>query len=91
MLYLAYILSLLGLASMICASMTKGEKMNLPLKNRDEFKLYTFTPIVDEFAVVGLKDKFMSPLTVKCVNGRDYELYEEGVCLVYKDGKFVEE
>ena len=27
MLYLAYILSLLGLASMICASMTKGEKM----------------------------------------------------------------
>lgn len=71
-------------------TMAKGERKVLTLKNRDEFKLYTFTPIVDEFAVIGLKDKFMSPLTVKSVNGRNYELYEEGTCLVYEDGSFIE-
>jgi hypothetical protein len=32
----------------------------------------------------------MSPLTVKRVDGRKYELYEEGTCLVYQDGKFIE-
>ena len=71
--------------------MKKGEKKQLALKNRDEFKLYTFTPVVDGFAVIGLADKFMSPLTVKSVEGRKYELYEEGECLVYADGKFYKE
>ncbi len=71
-------------------TMKKGETRQLKLKNRDEFKLYTFTPITDGFAVIGLKDKFMSPLSVKSVNGRSYELYEDGVCLVYSDGKFIE-
>ncbi len=71
-------------------TMQRGEQKPLTLKDRDEFKLYTFTPIVDEFAVIGLKDKFMSPLTVKRVDGRSYELYEEGPCLVYQDGEFIE-
>ena len=72
-------------------TMRKGEKKQLALKNRDEFKLYTFTPVVEGFAVIGLADKFMSPLTVKSVEGRQYELYEEGECLVYADGKFYKE
>jgi hypothetical protein len=71
-------------------TMQKGEQKPLALRDRDDFKLYTFTPIIDEFAVIGLKDKFMSPLTVKRVDGRKYELYEEGTCLVYQDGKFIE-
>lgn len=70
--------------------MNKGEKKELVLRDRDEFRLYTFTPIVDEFAVIGLCDKFMSPLTVKRVHDRNIELYQSGVCLVYEDGIFAE-
>lgn len=72
-------------------TMKKNERRELVLKNRDDFRLYTFTPICDGFAVVGLKDKFMSPLTVKSVCGKEYELYEGGVCIVYRDGRFIEE
>ena len=72
-------------------TMKKDEVKTISLENADDFKLYTFTPIIDEFAVVGLKDKFMSPLSVKWQNEREYELFEDGICIVYKDGQFIQE
>lgn len=72
-------------------TMDRDARKTLNLKDRDDFRLYTFSPIVDGFAVIGLKNKFMSPLTVKQVTGRSYELYEEGTCIVYRDGAFFEE
>lgn len=71
-------------------TMEKHEKRPLSLKNRDDFRLYTFTPIKDGFAVIGRKDKMIPPLTVKRMRGRTFELYEEGPCLVYRDGAFIE-
>ena len=72
-------------------TMNRNEHKTLKLKDRDDFRLYTFSPIVDGFAVIGLKEKFMSPLTVKWVEGREYKLYETGPCLVYRDGEFFSE
>jgi len=72
-------------------TMKKGERFEVEFKDRDDFRLYTFTPIVNGFAAIGRTDKFMSPLTVKSVDGKKIELFESGKCAYYDNGKFVEE
>ncbi len=65
----------------------KEEKIKVTLKDADEFKLYVIVPVVDGFAPIGRIDKFVSPKSIKCVNGENIELYECGKYAYVKDGK----
>ncbi len=70
----------------------RDEKMKITLKYTDEFKLYVIVPIVDGFAPIGLVDKFISPKSVKRIDGENIELYENGKYAYIKDGKlFIKE
>jgi hypothetical protein len=63
----------------------KGEKINVELENYDDFRLIIFVPVKDGKAVIGLKEKYMSPLTVKKANG-GIKALDDGTLLVYVDG-----
>lgn len=67
----------------------KDEKLELCLKDADDFRLYIVVPITDGFAPIGRIDKFISPKSVKCVVGRNIELVEKGEYAYVEDGKLV--
>ena len=72
--------------------MGKNDKFDLTLNDHDDIRLYVIVPVVDGFAPIGLLDKFISPKTIKSVNGESVELYEGGRYGYVKDGKlYVEE
>ncbi len=71
-----------------CFVLKRGEKMNVTLETRDDFRLYNFVEIKEGFAVLGDTSKFICPLTVKKADKGGVELTEGNTCLVYKDGKF---
>lgn len=56
---------------------------DIELKNYDEFKLYIFAPIKGGKAVIGLKDKYMSPATYKRLPNGDVEPLDIGELLIY--------
>lgn len=66
-----------------------GIETELPDKNA--FALYIFVPVKNEFAAVGITEKFMSPLTVVSADRENACLSADGTYLYYKDGKFYEE
>ncbi len=64
-----------------------GEKLDITLKDRSEFKLYVIVPMKDGFAAIGRTDKFISPKTVKSVCDGAAELVEDGPYAVVVNGK----
>lgn len=71
-------------------TMKKEEKISVEFNCRNDYGLYVFVPIVDEFAVIGRTDKYLSPLTVKRIIGREIELFEAGNYAYYENGIFYE-
>ncbi len=61
-----------------------NQKLQLELENYDDFRLLLFVPIVNGKAVIGLKEKYMSPLTFKAVNG-GVKALDEGTMLIYDE------
>ena len=68
--------------------MNLNERMPVTLDGRDDFRLYLFVPIRDDFAVIGRTNKYMSPLTVKNASRERVELAEAGDYLYFRDGAF---
>lgn len=64
----------------------KEERLPLKLSDRNEYRFYTFTPIRNDFAVIGRTDKFLSPCTVE--SEEPVRLHEAGPWAYYKDGIF---
>lgn len=56
----------------------KGEKLDVTLKNHDDFRLYTIVPVENGIAMLGLIDKFNSPLSVNAEFDGVYSIYEGG-------------
>ncbi len=69
--------------------MKKEERKSLTLSDRNDYRFYTFTPIHDDFAVIGRTDKLLSPCTVESEG--PIRLYESGPWAYYKDGTFFTE
>lgn len=67
----------------------KNEAFSLSLPTANDYKLYIFAPISDGFAAIGRTDKFISPKTIKSVNGREVTLFEDGEYAVVEDGHLV--
>lgn len=65
-----------------------GEKLDVTLKDHDDFRLYTIVPVVNGLAMLGLINKFNSPLAVTEDFGGVYDLYEGGkLAFVCTDGR----
>ncbi len=60
------------------AILGEGEKLDVTLENHDDFKLYTIVPMKDGIAMLGLIDKFNSPMAVREVFDGVYDLHEGG-------------
>ena len=67
----------------------RNEKIELSLKDIDDFRLYIIVPIVNGFAPIGRIDKFISPKTVTAVEGRHVTLAEAGRYATVEDGRLV--
>ena len=68
----------------------KGESFNLTLDSNDDFKLYIVAPVKNGFAAIGRTDKFISPRSIKFIDGEKIYLVEEGPAAYVKDGRLVE-
>lgn len=69
----------------------KDERIEITLKNKDEFALYIMSPVEDAFAAIGITSKFMSPLTVKNAGTGEEKVLADGEYLYFKDGAFYRE
>lgn len=69
-------------------TMKKGERIPLELKNRDDFRLYIFVPIINGFAALGDVSKYICPLTVEGT-GSHAKTVENTPCLTYNNGSFI--
>ncbi len=68
-----------------------GQSLDVTLSDHDDFRLYTVVPIRGGVAMVGLVDKFNSPLAVRKVFDGVYDLREGGrLGVVCVDGREVE-
>ncbi len=65
----------------------KDEKIDITLKNQDDYKLYIVVPVTDGFAPIGRIDKFISPKTIRAVVGENIDLYEKGEYAYVKNGE----
>ncbi len=63
----------------------QGEKLQVALNDYDDFRLIIFVPLKNNKAVIGLKEKYMSPATVK-VTGNTVEAFDSGTLLLYDNG-----
>ena len=61
------------------------EKLTLSLENYDDFRLLLFIPVKNGRAVIGLKEKYMAPATVKHIKG-GVEALDEGTLLIWSQG-----
>jgi len=68
----------------------RDEKIQVSLKDEDDFKLYTVVPYVNGFAALGDVSKYISLKTIKCIIGENIAMYEDVPCTVVKDGKLIE-
>lgn len=64
-----------------------NERIDVSLKNQDDYKLYIVVPLKNGFAPIGRIDKFISPKTIRNVCGEKIMLYEAGDYAYVKDGK----
>ena len=71
-----------------CFVMSRGERIEVELKDRDDFRLYNFVEIKDGFAAIGDVNKFISPLSVVKADADGVETVEGTECLVYNNGRF---
>ncbi len=69
--------------------MDYNEEKEVELENYDDFSLLLFIPVKNNKAVIGLKEKYMAPATVKIKNDA-VEALDDGTLLVYADGKIKE-
>lgn len=67
----------------------KDEKLDITLKDINEFKLFVVVPIENGFAAIGRTDKFISPKTVKGVYNNNIKLTEPGEYAYVENGKLV--
>ena len=65
------------------------EEKEISLENYDDFRLFIFVPVKNNKAVIGLKEKYMSPATVK-VSKNTVQAFDDGTLLIYSDGKVLE-
>lgn len=65
----------------------KTEKIDIVLKNNDDFALYKIVPAVDGFAVIGRTDKYISSKTVTKTGDNNFEVLEKGKVAFVKDNK----
>ncbi|MBQ8551444.1 MAG: hypothetical protein IJ428_01375 [Clostridia bacterium] len=64
------------------------EVLEITLKDHDDFRLYTIVPVVDGIAMIGLADKFNSPLAVNYEFDGVWSLHEGGrIAFVCADGR----
>jgi len=61
------------------------EKINIELKNDDDYRLYIIVPVVDDIAFIGLSDKFISPKTYIRNGENKYILNETGKAVFVTD------
>ena len=63
---------------------------NVEIKRDDadfeDYKLYLFVPIIDDIAVIGLKDKYMSVATYSFENGK-LQAFDDGEVIIYSTKK----
>lgn len=65
-----------------------GEALDVTLNDHDDFRLYTIVPVENGVAVLGLIDKFNSPMAVSGGFDGVYDLHEGGeFAFVVTDGK----
>ena len=69
------------------AVLKRNEKLDISLKNQDDYRVYVIVPVKNGFAPIGRVDKFISPKTIKSVVNENIELYEKGEYAYVKDGK----
>ena len=65
----------------------KDEEFEVALSDADDYRLYIFAPLVNEFAAIGRIDKFISPKTIKYIHGEEIVLKESGSYAYVKEGK----
>ena len=67
----------------------KGDDFDVALENYDDFRLFLLVPVKNNKAVIGLKEKYMSPATYKKVKG-GIQVLDAGTLLVYENN-FIKE
>ena len=65
------------------------EAVYFSLYNIDDYKLFVIVPYVNDFAAIGLIDKFISPASITAQIGESVSLYESGRYAYVKDGRLV--
>lgn len=69
----------------------KGDEFfETTLSSPDDYRLYIFAPLKDGFAAIGRTDKFISPKTIKYVDGKKIVLVEDGPYAYIENGKLFE-
>jgi hypothetical protein len=68
-----------------CGVIRKGEKLDVELRDNDDFRLYTLVPIKNGRAIFGRMDKYVSRGAVLLESGNEIELYEGGEIGIYSE------
>lgn len=71
--------------------LTGKEKRKITLSGPGEYRLYIMSPIKDDFAAIGIIDKYMSPLTVISADANHADLLCGGEYMYYLSGAFYRE
>ena len=67
--------------------LNREESIAITLSSRDEYKLFVIVPIINDYAMIGRTDKYISPKTVQYNCKGEAELVEDGPYAYVKDGK----
>lgn len=65
----------------------KNDRIPVELGDHDAYVLYVFVPYEDDFAAIGLIDKFISTAGITAQVGKEVKLYEPGRYGYVQDGK----
>lgn len=65
------------------------DTLDICLNTPDEYKLYIVVSVKNGFAPIGRTDKFISPATIRSIQGETVELLEDGPYAYVKNGKLV--
>ena len=71
--------------------LTGKERRKITLSGPGEYRLYIMSPIKDDFAAIGIIDKYMSPLTVISADANHADLLCGGEYMYYLSGAFYRE
>jgi len=66
-----------------------NQRVDVSLKNADDFKLYIIVPLKNGFGAIGRIDKFISPATIEYVCNHTIKLKEDGPYAYVKDKKLI--